>query len=76
MIQKPSITIGILPDGTSQVLEVGDADLCKQAFVSERANPSGKYTDVMVYRKPPFWKRAKLPTAAEKPAKKSSRKKA
>lgn len=72
MIQKPSITIGILPDGQAQVLEVGDADLCKQAFVSERANPSGKYTDVMVYRKPPFWKRAKLPKAA----KKSSRKKA
>ena len=77
MIQKPSITIGILPDGTSQVLEVGDAELCKQAFVAERANPSGKFIDLFVYRKPPYWKRAKLSTT-EKPApkKKASKKSA
>lgn len=77
MIQKPSITIGILPDGSSQVLEVGDAELCKQAFVAERANPSGKFVDLFVYRKPPYWKRAKLSTD-QKPApkKKASKKSA
>jgi len=71
------MTIGILPDGASEVLQVGDAELCKQAFVAERENPSGKFIDLFVYRKPPYWKRAKLSTT-EKPApkKKASKKSA
>jgi len=71
------MTIGILPDGASEVLQVGDAELCKQAFVAERENPSGKFVDLFVYRKPPYWKRAKLSTT-EKPApkKKASKKSA
>ena len=71
------MTIGILPDGAPEVLQVGDADLCKQAFVAERENPSGKFIDLFVYRKPPYWKRAKLSTT-EKPApkKKASKKSA
>lgn len=78
MIQKPSITIGILPDGSSQVLEVGDAELCKQAFLAERETPSGKFVDLFVYRKPPYWKRAKLSTDQAEPApkKKASKKSA
>lgn len=77
MITKPSMTIGILPDGASEVLQIGDAELCKQAFVAERENPSGKFVDLFVYRKPPYWKRAKLSTT-EKPAtkKKASKKSA
>jgi hypothetical protein len=40
----------------------------------ERENPSGKYSGVSVYRKPPYWKRADLPLAL--PKAKAAKKKA
>jgi len=46
MIFKTSFTIGFLPDGSPELIAMGDADKCKAAFIAERENPSGKYSGV------------------------------
>jgi hypothetical protein len=73
MVNKPSFLIGIKPDNTAEVLLVGTAEECKQAFLSAAEKPSGKYNQIQVYRKPPYWKRRDIsvnqptPTATAKP---------
>jgi hypothetical protein len=76
MIFKTSFTVGFLPDGTPELIEMGSAETCKAAFLKERKNPSGKYAGVSVYRKPPYWKRANLPLALPKAKAKAAKKKA
>ena len=36
MIFKTSFTIGFLPDGSPELIAMGDADKCKAAFIAER----------------------------------------
>ena len=76
MIFKTSFTVGFLPDGSPELIAMGDPDTCKAAFIAERENPSGKYSGVSVYRKPPYWKSADLPLALPKAKAKSAKKKA
>ena len=74
MIFKTSFTIGFLPDGSPELIAMGDADKCKAAFIAERENPSGKYSGVSVYRKPPYWKRADLKVDVSAPKAKAKKK--
>ena len=59
---------------SGEIIEIGSAETCKQAFIAERDNPSGKFKSLAVYRKPPYWKRVDL-ASAPKP-KKAARSKA
>lgn len=73
MNYKPSFCVGFDTQGTPNIIAIGDAETCKQAFVKERDTPSGKYTSVSVYRKPPYWKRSDIAITAE-PKKASAKK--
>lgn len=73
MNSKPSFCVGFDAQGKPNIIAVGDAETCKQAFIAERDNPSGKFTSVSVYRKPPYWKRADIAIQA-KPKKAAARK--
>ena len=74
MINKPSFCVGFDDSGAPQIIEIGSAEDCKQAFIAERDNPTGKFKSLAVYRKPPYWKRVDL-ASAPKP-KKATRSKA
>ena len=74
MINKPSFCVGFDEGGAPEIIEIGSAETCKQAFIAERDNPSGKFKSLAVYRKQPYWKRVDL-ASAPKP-KKAARSKA
>jgi|APSaa5957512535_1039671.scaffolds.fasta_scaffold09101_5 hypothetical protein len=67
MVNKPSFLVGIKPDGQAESLFVGTAEECKQRFLTEAENPSGKYSQIQVYRKPPYWKRRDLAKVSATP---------
>jgi hypothetical protein len=67
MVNKPSFLVGIKPDGTVEAILVGTAEECKQRFLIEAESPSGKYTQIQVYRKPPYWKRRDISKVVSKP---------
>jgi len=68
MINKPSFCVGFDEGGAPEIIAIGSAEDCKQAFIGERDNPSGKFKSLAVYRKPPYWKRVDL-ASAPKPKK-------
>jgi hypothetical protein len=57
MVSKPSFAVGILPDGSPEVILASDAQSCLDAYRTHKDSTSSKYTQLMVYRMPRYWKR-------------------
>ena len=69
MIVKPSFTIGIKDSGEVDLLKIGSPDECREWLLEESTNPSGKYVQIQLYRKPPYTKRRDIKVVADAPKK-------
>ena len=82
MVTKPSFLVGITKDGKPEVLKVSlEPEEIKQAYFKEVNDPSSKYVQVQMYRKPPYWRRrdisrSTLPSSLKKEAQPEAKAKA